>query len=433
MNRPAQSLSGTALPSIVTAVPGPRSRALADRLQAVESRNITSLQPVAPIFWEAAHGANVRDVDGNIFIDLTAGFGVAHAGHANRAVADAVSRQAQLLPHAMGDVYPAEIKVRLLEQLGRIMPAPLTVSILANSGAEAVEAALKTAFLGTGRSGILAFRDSYHGLTYGALAATERRHFRAPFEAQLFGDVYFASFPSENAALDAALREIDALLARHDVGAIIVEPIQGRGGIVVPADGLLAALRERCDGASRVLIFDEIYTGCGRTGRWLACEHWQVVPDMVVIGKALSGALPISACIGSRALMSAWPRSHGEAIHTSTFLGNPLGCAAALAQLEQIEQLHLLERARLLGEAIQDWARSAGVPVRGRGLIQGLVLADAGTALEVCRRCLAEGILLLAEGTHSNVLAITPPAVITDPQLSFALSRIQAILPHVSR
>jgi 4-aminobutyrate aminotransferase-like enzyme len=195
----------------------------------VESRNITRLHPVPPIFWAEAHGANVRDVDGNVFIDLTAGFGVATAGHSAAPVAHAIAEQARTLAHGLGDVHPSSAKVELLERLADIAPGNLSVSILGSAGAEAVEAALKTAYLRTGKSGILAFERSYHGLTYGALATTERREFRERFAAQLFGGVRFAPFPTTNAELQSALDAVDELLERAEprIGAIIVEPIQG--------------------------------------------------------------------------------------------------------------------------------------------------------------------------------------------------------------
>ncbi|HEY0672601.1 MAG TPA: aminotransferase class III-fold pyridoxal phosphate-dependent enzyme, partial [Longimicrobiales bacterium] len=295
-------MNGEQLPQLVTSIPGPASRQLAVRLRRVESRNITAVEPTPPIFWQQAQGANVRDVDGNVYIDLTSGFGVANAGHSNPQVAQAIATQAATLAHALGDVYPADIKVLLLERLAQLMPAPLRVSILANSGAEAVEAALKTAVMHTGRTGILAFDDAYHGLSYGALSVTQRAHFREPFERQLFQGVHFAAFPDEAAHAASVLAQIDAIIARadnseHPIGCIIVEPIQGRGGIVVPPTWFLRALRDRCDSSGRILIFDEVYVGVGRTGRWLACEHWQVVPDIAVIGKGLSGALPLSAAV----------------------------------------------------------------------------------------------------------------------------------------
>ena len=431
-------MNGEQLPELVTDIPGPLSRQLAERLRRVESPNITAVAPQPPIFWQAAQGANVRDVDDNIYIDLTAGFGVANAGHSNPSVAAAITTQSQQLAHALGDVYPAEIKVRLLERLAAIMPGALNVTILGNGGAEAVEAALKTALIHTGRSGILAFRDSYHGLTYGALAVTHRPHFRAPFERQLFDGVRFATFPHGDTGHHAVLAEIDDRLraaeqSDHPVGCIMVEPIQGRGGIVVPPDWFLPELRARCNGQSRVLICDEIYTGIGRTGRWLACEHFGVTPDIAVIGKAVTGALPLSAAIGTSEIMSSWPESTGEAIHTSTFLGNPIACAAALAQIDEIDSRGLLQRAQQLGEHIQQRARTwrswAGLrAVRGVGLLQGVVLDDAASAFDVVNQCLRQGVLLLMEGTNANVLAVTPPAVITDAQLDFALDVLERSL-----
>ncbi|HSJ13076.1 MAG TPA: aspartate aminotransferase family protein [Longimicrobiales bacterium] len=430
-------LAGDELPELRTSVPGPASIALAGRLAQVESRNITALAPIPPIFWTEARGPLVRDADGNTYIDLTAGFGVAAAGHANPAVARAIADQAARLPHGLGDVYPPDIKVRLLERLAEIAPGTLTVSILGSAGAEAVEAALKSALLRTGRAGVLAFQGAYHGLTFGALAATWRPEFREPFTAQLFSGVRFAPFPRAAGDLDACLEAARGLLEAAEsspfpIGAIIVEPILGRGGLVVPPPGFLAALRGLADGARTLLVFDEIYTGCGRTGRWFACEHEAVVPDILLVGKALTGSIALSAAIGTPAAMSGWPESTGEAIHTSTFLGNPVACAAALAQLDEIERLGLIERAAALGERIEarvrDWVELPGVAAhRGRGLLQGVLLDTPQRAARVVAEALQSGVLLLAEG-DGDVLAITPPAVITDPQLDHALAAIERAL-----
>jgi 4-aminobutyrate aminotransferase-like enzyme len=440
-------LSGEELPALRTPVPGPRSRALATRLASVECRTITRIAEDAPIFWEAARGAAIRDADGNVYVDLTAGFGVSTAGHANPHVAAAIGSQAARLPHALGDVHPAVPKVALLERLAAIAPGDLSVTILASAGAEAVEAALKTAMLHTGRPGILAFDGAYHGLTYGALAATARSEFRAPFERQLFPGVRFAPYPPA-ADPDRSGRVRDAIAAAaeairsaergpHPIGAVIVEPMLGRGGLVVPAPGFLRALRDLCDGVDRILIFDEIYTGIGRTGAWFCCEHEGVVPDVIVVGKALTGSLPLSAAIGSTAVMRAWPPSAGEAIHTSTFLGNPIACAAALAQLDEIEGRGLVTRAaalgRIIGERTAEWARAIHgvVNAEGRGLLQGVRLssrARGSRALEVCRLAQNGGVLVLAEGPSADVLAITPPAVITETQLGEALDVIEGAL-----
>jgi 4-aminobutyrate aminotransferase/(S)-3-amino-2-methylpropionate transaminase len=427
------TLLGDELPRLLTDIPGPRCRALADRLARVESPNITRLRP-PPIFWAEARGAVVRDSDDNVYIDLTAGFGVAHAGHAHPAVAAAIADQSHTLAHGLGDVYPPEIKVRLLERLAALAPGALEQSILAGSGAEAVEAALKTAVMRTGRPGVLAFEGAYHGLTYGALSATWRADFRTPFLRQLYGGVRFVPYPLLDAA--AALQEVDAAVREAEaggdpIGAVLIEPILGRGGLREPPAGFLAGLRERCDGKRMVLIFDEIYTGCGRTGRWFACEHDGVVPDVLVLGKALTGSIALSAAVGTAAVMSGWPESEGEAIHTSTFLGNPVACAAALAQLEAIQSGDVLRRAERLGERIREKTGSwgarwleVGAP-RGRGLLQGVPLLAPGQALRVVDRCLRRGVLLLAEGPDAEVLAITPPAVITEEQLDFALAVIE--------
>jgi 4-aminobutyrate aminotransferase/(S)-3-amino-2-methylpropionate transaminase len=430
------------LPVLRTSIPGARSRALAQRLSRVESRNITALAPVPPIFWAEAWNASVADVDDNIYIDLTSGFGVAFAGHSNPTVAAAIAEQAARLAHGLGDVYPPDIKVGLLEQLAAITPDGLDVAILGSDGADAVEAALKTAVLRTGRPGVLAFSGAYHGLSYGALAATSRADFREPFRAQLNPHVHFAPYPAGEpdpveGSLATALDAVRTILDDADrhgqpIGAIIVEPVQGRGGLIVPPPGFLSALRELCDGISRILIFDEVYTGVGRTGRWFACEHEGLVPDVIVVGKALTGSLPLSAAIGSAAVMSAWPASSGEAIHTSTFLGNPVACAAALAQLGEIEARGYLARATHLGERISQrsrtWVASGlAVATRGIGLLQGVRLATPDAGHAAAAGLLQRGILVLAEGDGAT-LAITPPACITDQQLDYALDAVEAVL-----
>lgn len=439
---------GVSLPRITSPVPGERSRALARRLASVESRNITRMEPEPPPFWVEARGANVRDADGNVYIDLTAGFGVAAAGHAPPAVVRAISRQAARLSHGLGDVYPPAIKVELLERLARITPGDLSVAILGSSGAEGVEAALKTALLATGRAGIIAFEGAYHGLTLGALAVTGRDEFKRPFRPWLLPGVHALPFP------DAGTAEPDADLARAlgrvrdtveeaerggaPIGAVLVEPILGRGGIIVPPRGFLAGLRDICDGEHIVLILDEIYTGLGRTGRWFACDEEAVVPDLLVVGKALTGTLPLSAAVGRPRLMEAWPPSAGEAIHTSTFLGNPIACAAALAQLDVIEQEGLVERANTEGRWLRDRLEAwrgrfpAVAGVRGRGLLLGVALADPESgapspdlAGRVVSGALARGVILLTEGPEGSVLAFTPPLDIPRELLEHALAVLE--------
>lgn len=394
----------------MTPIPGPRSRALAARLARVESRDVTCLTPTPPIFWERASGANVWDVDGNRYVDLGAGFGVANAGHAHPRVVAALREQSERLLHAMGDLHPAAVKVELLERLAALFPggAPARTT-LGTSGSDAVEIALATALLATGRAGVVAFEGAYHGLSFGALDATARAAFRDPFSARLPHATVFARFGDADDVLRAAAE------ARVPIGAVLVEPIQGRGGERIPPDGFLRSLRALCDREGWLLIADEVYTGFGRTGRWFACEHEGVVPDLLCVGKGLASGLPISACIGRAAVMDAWPASTGEALRTQTFLGHPPGCAAALASIAVLEEEKLVERAADLGGAALDHLRErlAGharvTDVRGRGLLLAIECATGEAALGACTRALERGVIAVPSGERGEVIAVTPP------------------------
>jgi 4-aminobutyrate aminotransferase/(S)-3-amino-2-methylpropionate transaminase len=416
------STIGAEPPQLVTDVPGPRSRALAARLARVESPNVTCLEPVPPIFWERASGANVWDVDGNRYVDLTAAFGVANVGHAHPRVVDAVVEQSERMLHAMGDVHPGAAKVALLEALAARFPGGGPAkSVLGCSGSDAVESALKTAAIATGRAGVVAFEGAYHGVSLGALDATWRPMFREPFAARLPGATSFARFG------DAADVRRAAAACGEPVGAVIVEPVQGRAGERIPTRGFLRALREICDSEGWLLVADEIYTGFGRTGRWFACEHEGVVPDLLCVGKGLAAGMPISACIGRAACMDAWPVSAGEAIHTWTFLGHPPGCAAALASLAVMEEEKLVEKAAETGAAALAHLRSAtagraGVrEARGIGLLLAIELESPERAAATCRGALSRGVISLLSGDDGRVVGIHPPLGIERELLLAAL------------
>lgn len=412
-------------PALVTDVPGPRSRALAARLARVESRNVTCVAPEPPIFWERAAGANVWDADGNRFVDLGAGFGVASAGHAHPRIVAAIAEQAATLLHAMGDVHPATVKVELLERLTALFPGREPArAVLGSSGSDAVEAALETALLATGRAGVVAFEGAYHGLSLGALDTTWRREFREPFAARLPGTTVFARFG------DVADVERVARSAPHPIGAVLVEPIQGRGGERIPPDGFLAALRALCDREGWLLIADEIYTGLGRTGRTWAVDHEAVVPDLLCAGKGLAGGMPLSACLGRAAVMDAWPACTGESLHTQTFLGHPPGCAAALAALGVLEDEKLAARAADVGlrgvahlrERLAPACRAGVVrDVRGRGLLIGVECSDGERALAASLAALRRGVIVIPSGERGEVLSVTPPLDIEDETLLPAL------------
>jgi len=426
---------GALLPDIRVQPPASVSRAMAERLRAVESRNITYIDDDWPIFWQEARGANVRDVDGNVYIDLTSAFGVALLGHAHPAVVSSVREQSGTLMHAMGDVHPSEPKLKLLERLCALAPWSEARAVLASTGSEAVEIALKTAQVATGRPGVLAFRGGYHGLTLGSLAATEREHFRAPFSERLYGGVSFAAFPDRvpggDGGAKAALEEARTALANgapngDPIGAVIVEPVQGRAGARLAPDGFMASLSSLAAESGTLVIADEILTGLGRCGALLASSVVGLEPDIVCVGKALGGGIPISACLARREVMDAWPESSGEAIHTSTFLGHPLACVAALTVLETLERERFVERARALGAQLLELLRSelASVPgvvdVRGLGALIGIELAGDAQAVRIAEAALRDGLILLPAGDRGHVLELTPPAILSDEQVNYA-------------
>ena len=390
-----------------------------------------------PVFWESASGALVTDVDGNRYIDLTSAFGVAATGHTNPHVADAITAQARLLIHGMGDVHPTEVRARLLARLGEIAPGDLCKTYLSTSGADAVEFALKTALLATGKPRAIAYHGAYHGLSLGALEVAGIDKFRAPFAPLVAARATFLPYPGAGSSVESAVADCDAALARDPgAGAIVVEPVQGRGGVIVPPNGFLRALRELCDARGLVLIADEIYTGFGRTGTMFACEHEGVVPDLLCVGKALGGGVPLSATIGSARVMDAWPASEGEALHTSTFLGNPLACAAALANLDELKRLDLVAHVRArepaLRERLERFCAHAGVrDVRGRGFLWAVEFEDTGFANRVVVRGLSNGVILLQSGPTGTSVTIAPPLTIGDGQLARALDVLDRTMREV--
>ena len=454
-----------------------RSSRVLDLLRRYESRNVTFIDPDGswPVVWDRARGVHVWDAEGKQYLDLTAAFGVAAAGHAQPGVIRAGQRQMARLPHAMGDVHPHELKAQLARELSRLTferwasskadarpdrnaradvrrskAATPGKTIFCNSGFEAVEAALKTAMLATGKPGVIVFEGGYHGLGYGALNATHRGHFRAPFRSQLREFGHFVPFPQvPRAQAGATLAEVEdrirSILRRGTTGAVLVEPVQVRGGIRIPPPGFLPMLRRVCDRSRVVLILDEIYTGFGRTGKWFACEHAGVTPDLICLGKALTGGFPLSACVGRADLMdAAWPVSRGEAIHTSTFLGHPVGCAMALAQIGALRRLKLVDRSAALGRHLLGLLESQieseisnlkfEITARGLGLLAGveLRLPDGSPATEgatgVIKAMLRRGFLLLPEGESGNVISFTPPLTITRAQLGMAVAALRDVL-----
>jgi 4-aminobutyrate aminotransferase/(S)-3-amino-2-methylpropionate transaminase len=410
------------LPLLRTAIPGPASRALVDVLARHECPAITARRSRRaaqlgaadddPIVWEAAYDALVIDADGNRFVDLTSGFGVALLGHRHPVVVQAAARQAERLVHAMGDAFPDQSRIRLLAELASIAPDPLSISILGLSGSDAIDAAVKTAVLATRRTGVLVFGRGYHGLALGTVGLQAYHPaFAEPFREIVHPKVSVLPFGCPIADLRAVL---------PGVGLVLVEPIQGRGGIWPAPDGWLAEVAAETRRAGALLATDEIQSGLGRTGRLWASD---VVPDLLCIGKALAGGYPLSACVGTPEAMAAWGASTGEAIHTQTFLGHPIGCAAALAAIAVIRDEDIPGRCAERGERLASALTRRGWGVRGRGLMRAV---EIGTdALAASRHLLRRGYLALPAGATS--ISLTPPVTLSDAQIEgFAAALAEA-------
>jgi 4-aminobutyrate aminotransferase-like enzyme len=338
------------------------------------------------VIWAEARGTQVVDAGGREYLDLSAGFGVAALGHRNPQVGEAVARQR--VAHALGDLADAAVTAELRRALG---PCKLGVT-----GEDAVEIALRTALLATGRPGILAFTGAYHGTGLLALAATGFEHFRAPFAAWLPGPVYRHPYGEDPGALP------------DDAACVIVEPVQGRAGAVVPPDGFLETLRSRCDDAGALLIADEVYCGLGRTGTlWRSGD----LADVICTGKALGHGLPLSAALFRRTeLASVWELGP-EDVYTHTHAGNPLACAAALVVLEEVPRL--LERVRAAGERFEAAGWSGA----------GLMRARPGDAEEALRR----GVIVVPAGEDGSLVSATPALTIEDDELEEALERLEGL------
>jgi 4-aminobutyrate aminotransferase-like enzyme len=350
--------------------------------------------------------------------------------------AEALRRQSDVLMHAMGDVHPARVKVELCEALSEITyerwEGRKGKCLFGNSGFEAVEAALKTAVLATGRTGILSFEGAYHGLGYGALLGQGIGWFREPFEGQIAKVTERIHFPKESEGLEIFREELGRVDGSK-IGAVLVEPIQGRGGIIVPPEGFLHELRAWCDEVGAILIFDEIYTGFWRTGRMFACDWEGIVPDLICLGKALSGGFPISVCVGRAKVMDAWPESGGEALHTSTFLGNPMGCAMALEAIRRYREPELEEMVQHAVDQLEHGLNrlvSLDVvkEVRGMGLMMGVQMDSGERVLDLVKAMLRAGVIALPDGPKGDVLALTPPLGISGDEIEFSMNLLKSLI-----
>ncbi|WP_409329228.1 4-aminobutyrate--2-oxoglutarate transaminase [Trujillonella humicola] len=435
---------------LVTEIPGPRSRELAARRSAAVTSAVGS---VLPVYVEQAAGGVVVDVDGNSFIDLGSGIAVTNVGHAAPEVVAAVQAQVAAFTHTCFMVGPYEGYVAVAEELDRLTPGDHEKrSALFNSGAEAVENAVKVARVATGRSAVVVFDHAYHGRTNLTMALTAKN---MPYKngfGPFAGEVYRVpmSYPYRDApgttGEQAAARVLDLVetqIGAHNVAAVLIEPIQGEGGFVVPAPGFLPALAQWCARSGAVFIADEVQTGFCRTGSWFASEHEDVVPDLVTTAKGIAGGLPLAGLTGRAELM--------DAVHTGglggTYGGNPVACAAALASIRTMRELDLNAAARAIEATmlprLRALAERTGVvgDVRGRGAMLAMELVrpgtdepDAALTSAVAKACHAEGVIALTAGTHGNVLRFLPPLVIGQDLLGEALDVLDAVFDaHAAR
>ncbi len=432
---------GQQLPLMVTAPPGPKSREVAERIAQVEcpafearreSRAVASGHEQGAIVYARGRGSNVTDVDGNRYVDLTAGFGALAFGYNDVDLSAAVFAQSHKLSMALGDVYAADCKALLLEALAALYPESGARVLLGTSGADAVTAALKTAVLATGKAGVVAFNGSYHGLSHGPLAACGlSRKFRDPFIGQLNQYVKFIDYPGGE--LTPSIEALRAALGAGDVGAVLIEPMLGRGGCAALAPGFWAAAREACDEVGALLIADEVWTGMARSGWMLMSASMGATPDIVCLGKALGGGWPISATVGRKEVMEAWAKHGGSAIHTSTHAGHPSGVAAALEVIRKLSQQDWPALNRQLGErwmgVLRREVADDVLDIVGSGLMVGVRLKGGSTeALRVSRKLLHDGYIVLTGGVAGDVLTFTPAFNIAEPLLESAARALGRIV-----
>jgi 4-aminobutyrate aminotransferase/(S)-3-amino-2-methylpropionate transaminase len=425
---------------LVTAIPGPKStEALKRRTEATSG----GLGMAIPVVIERASDAILLDIDGNQIIDLGSGIGVTNVGNAAQRVVDRVIEQVQAFTHTCFTVAPYMNYIEVCEKLNAMTPGShKKKSLLVNSGAEAVENAVKIARHYTKRSAIVVFEHSYHGRTNLTMALTAKnmpyKEGFGPFAPEVYRVPMPYSFhwvgdqaTISQDAIDMVTHKIDKEIGAHNVAAILIEPIQGEGGFIVPPKGFLPALAKYSKDNGIVFIADEVQTGFARTGHMFAVEEEGVVPDMVVTAKGIAGGLPLAAVTGRAEVM--------DSVHASglggTYGGNPIACAAALGAMETMEEENLVARARhigeILGSSLRELAKKYPVigEVRGRGAMQAIELVEPGTknpntaAMNaVVKYCQSQGVLVLTAGTYSNVVRFLPPLVITDELLKDALS-----------
>lgn len=423
--------------------PRKNTQKLLKRLEKVECPDTTHIEERFPIVMKRASGMFVRDVDDNRYLDFTSFFGVAALGHRPAVTLNAIRKQSAQLIHAMGDVHPTESKIKLLELLAQITPFENAKSILSLSGGDAVESAIKTAMLATNRHQFLSFAGGYHGLQFGPLSLNSNPFFTSDFQPWLQNRCTVLPFPHVTNGMffeqtrphdsffqethglhdsNNVLQQLEDGLKKKTYAALILEPIQGRGGKRKFTADFLKSCKDLCKKYGTLLIFDEIFTGFGRTGKMFALEHSGVTPDLLCLGKAMGGGLPLSACVGD--VVQVWKTSQGEAMHTQTFLGHPLACAVGYKTILEIQKQ--LPKFQSEIPAIENEFKQFMISmekaslkevypfeIRGQGFMHGIWFyqQEPGFAVSLMNQLLDAGFLILPEGPRADVLSICPPLI----------------------
>jgi len=418
----------------------------------------TGIECLSPVWYRytdiigvRGEGCYLYDQQDNAYLDFTSGIGVTNTGHCHPRVVKAVCDQANKLLHGQVNIVVHIPLLKLIEELRTVVPSKLGGFFFSNSGAEAVEGSVKLARMATGRPNVIVFQGSFHGRTVGTMSlTTSKTIYRAGYQPLMPG-VFVAPYPyvyrygwEPERAMDWCLEELRFLLltqtAPMETAAILIEPVLGEGGYIVPPQGFLKGLREICSEHGILLIIDEIQSGFGRTGRWFAYEHFEVVPDIIVVAKGLASGLPLSGVIARMDLMEKWiPGSHG-----GTYGGNAVACAAAVATIQVIREEGLLKNAQARGEQLIDGLRwlqerhpSIG-DVRGLGLMVGVEFTDPDgkpdkeIAKAVVHACQEERLLLLTCGTWDNTIRFIPPLVVSAEQIEQGLAIFEQALAKVA-
>jgi 4-aminobutyrate aminotransferase len=441
--RQPEGLAGAEAPRLRTELPGPKAREVLERDGRTTSPSLPRAYPFVPA---RGAGSVIEDVDGNVFLDVNAGIAVTSTGHCHPTVVEAIQRQAAELIHYSASDFYLPIYSELAERLAEIAPMAGGVrSFLTNSGTEAVEAGIKLARWSTGRQYVIAFYGSFHGRSYGSVSLTaSKAKYRAGFGPLLPGVIHAHYGDGRDMAVPPRGDEdgfptidhiegvlMQRIVAPEEVAAVVVEPVLGEGGYIVPPDGWLLALRELCDRHGILLIADEVQSGMGRTGKMWAIEHAGVEPDILLSGKGIASGMPLGAMIAKGSVMTWTAGTHG-----STYGGNPLACAAAIATLDVIRDEELLENAAKVGDVLRNGLRDvqsrhdAIREVRGLGLMIGIELPDHEAAAAVERGTFERGLLMLGCGDSS--IRMSPALGFREDQARVALDLFEEVVAETA-